>query len=29
MDIAYNHDLIRCYHWLEVQYNLIGQPGIM
>ncbi|VDH92906.1 Hypothetical predicted protein [Mytilus galloprovincialis] len=29
MDIAYNHELTRCYHWLEVQYNLIAQPGII
>ena len=20
--------LNRCYHWLEIQYNLPGQPGV-
>uniref|UniRef100_A0A8W8MGF7 Metalloendopeptidase n=1 Tax=Magallana gigas TaxID=29159 RepID=A0A8W8MGF7_MAGGI len=28
LHMAYNPDTLRCYHWLEVQYNLPGQPGI-
>ncbi|XP_062585892.1 uncharacterized protein LOC134247569 [Saccostrea cucullata] len=28
LHMAYNPDTLRCYHWLEIQYNLPGQPGI-
>ncbi|XP_034322078.2 uncharacterized protein [Magallana gigas] len=28
LHMAYNPDTLRCYHWLEIQYNLPGQPGV-
>nr|XP_022312336.1 uncharacterized protein LOC111117491 isoform X1 [Crassostrea virginica]XP_022312337.1 uncharacterized protein LOC111117491 isoform X2 [Crassostrea virginica] len=28
LHMAYNPDTLRCYHWLEIQYNLPGQQGI-
>lgn len=28
LHMAYNYDRVLCYHWLEIQYNLPGQPGI-
>lgn len=28
LHMAYNPDTLRCYHWLEIQYNQPGQPGI-
>ncbi|XP_056002874.1 uncharacterized protein LOC125661847 isoform X2 [Ostrea edulis] len=28
LHMAYNPKTLRCYHWLEIQYNLPGQPGI-
>ncbi|XP_061190204.1 uncharacterized protein LOC133198071 [Saccostrea echinata] len=28
LHLAYNPKTVRCYHWLEIQYNLPGQPGI-
>ncbi|XP_076102523.1 uncharacterized protein LOC143071810 isoform X1 [Mytilus galloprovincialis] len=28
LHLPYNDDLKRCYHWLQVRYNLVGQTGI-
>ncbi|XP_061190290.1 uncharacterized protein LOC133198173 [Saccostrea echinata] len=28
LHMAYNPETVRCYHWLEIQYNLPGQAGI-
>uniref|UniRef100_K1PLE8 Plasminogen n=1 Tax=Magallana gigas TaxID=29159 RepID=K1PLE8_MAGGI len=28
LHMVYNPDTLRCYHWLEIQYNLPGQPGV-
>ena len=27
MDISRSDEEDRCYHWLEIRYNLIGQTG--
>ncbi|XP_062596234.1 blastula protease 10-like, partial [Saccostrea cucullata] len=28
LHMAFNPRTVRCYHWLEIQYNLPGQPGV-